>query len=559
MKLSAVIWGFVLVCALPAFSGEKTKSFMDVKYEGTAMEPADTSLISWTAEQHEAELKEIRNRAKRSISSSDGADLESEIVKHPKYKAFRDEILAIQNAAGFDAFIKKTEADLQGIDTAYATNKSVANQEVAYQFFAAQLVPIACMRGITFRVIPLAEKSKLIQSRLVTMMLSTATNLDIYAPTKQWTAAFDYFTQPYDGIIMFNEGVDLQDHLALNCAPMLVKSIERIKRLNFSNPIVFDRKMFYGDRSFNPKDQNGAQKMVTDYPAGKTAFPDGLDRYKRLGEGEQHFSLAMKYQALSFVHFFRAYRVKDLFRAATTLGFLYGIDRGLPGISDINGVTMQEKRNALFKFPTLYTSYPDAATWTKKSLDMLSLSVDQLEAAWVHLQKQPDNETFVLNPGFFRGSVRNIGKNVAYWKAMVKGEAELSSRFTGEVVRVNLPSFYNYPPADLKKFLPYDYRDENDKDANGKQITRTDPIPAGMKIFEVVHGKPGTAPQIKQTAKRETFRNYRFGEPERWDGSVWQQILPGLTSPEDVGRRVRVISQSWGGNLIQLPLGVVAD
>ncbi len=67
MKLSAVIWGFVLVCAIPAFSGEKTKSFMDVKYEGTAMEPADTSLISWTAEQHEAELKEIRNRAKRSI------------------------------------------------------------------------------------------------------------------------------------------------------------------------------------------------------------------------------------------------------------------------------------------------------------------------------------------------------------------------------------------------------------------------------------------------------------------------------------------------------------
>ena len=416
-----------------------------------------------------------------------------------------------------------------------------------YRYFAAQILPFRCLKGITYRFTPLAESSGVVDSRLVSMMYQLSEEIQIFAPktsdlpTDEQRAAssenkehnlsqavFDYMTQPYEGAVLFSEGYELQQHLMNSCYGELDKAASRIEKIDLSQPIVWDNKMFYGIG----------------------VFPDDLDRYKLIGEGERHLSLAMKHMGMHSIAFFRSYSINDYFKLQTELSRLFVNDAFQEGVLNvfnnsgfrsIEGVDQKKRSDLINSYKSTFIRYDEGATTMQLAYGHLSRAVQELNLTWDEVKDKPQNSSRVLDPAFFAGFRRGNDATFQNWARLTSGSAvPMHSRVTDRVVTVNLKNFYYNPPKDLKKLLPTQF--------DGEQ-PRFKPHSNKVYVWDASAMKNADAP-----SKYQEYRNFSYHQAKEWDLATYKLLFPELKSSSEIPDAIRTFTQARGGGAATLGL-----
>lgn len=438
--------------------------------------------------------KEAIDRAGRKIASVQ--DFEKRLSK--EYKEFRKVFLNLKDVKEIDPLIAKLEKEYDS----YPTDLKLA---------AAQIIPLKHFKGMIYRVRGVVEKSKMLHSQLLTGVMNLANNVETYFPDQEAGVLFDYAALPYDGVVQFKQSKDIQIHLTENVYPALDKAAKRIQELDLSQEVVLDNKLFYGDSSFT----------------------DELDRYRLIGKAEQHLMLHRRNRGLAALCRNNAYNGNGLVDLVSDIGKLYGVDGFKSQVlhKDVNGVTLQDQAKEIKKKKNLFTLNSDGQTLMNKSFNHLKESIYQLDLAWQEANSRKNSSGYVINADAFTARERGIGKSIEIYKQIVAGPIELHSRISKEIVTVDLPAFYHNAPSDLKVLLPTEFDD------GPKERTIS------------IKNKEGKSVNV-------SYYNYYRGRPIGWNGKAYSTIFPNAKDREDLTRTSRIVSQSWGGEMVGAALKV---
>ncbi|MGZ3772818.1 MAG: hypothetical protein ACXVCY_07785 [Pseudobdellovibrionaceae bacterium] len=521
----------------------KATQVKEPQFKGNTDGIANAVSVPYSQEDYSKEMSAAQKRAGRSIAAA--ANYEAAMSE--KLKKLRADILSVKTADELDRKINALSLDYDIIDKSDIANgvtkkSPYKGDDRDYRYYAAQMIPLQCLKGIVWKFTPLAEKSGVIESRLVSTVFRLSQSMQILTPqvddilseearsqSKEKNESnisksiFDYLTQPYDAAVLFTEGYDLQDYMMNSCYSALRKSAERIERLDLTTPVVWDNKMYFGVGT----------------------FPDDLDRYKLIGEAERHFSLAMKNAGMHFISFFRAYSIDGFFKMRTEIGKLYVQDE-FPsifsqGFQSIDGVTLQKKTSVINNYTDTFVLYADGANYlTNFSWPHLVRAIQELNLTWTEVMDKPENLRMVLNPGFLTGFHRGVDETLKTWLRVIDGKAALHSRLTDRTVLFDLHNFYVHPVKDLKLFLPTKFDTASEKMLDNK--------------FRTFMAEEGNKKPSKAPSKFHKYRNWYHGEPMKWNLASWQILFPELSSDKEIPLFLRTMDQSWGGSFMALPL-----
>ena len=151
------------------------------------------------------------------------------------------------------------------------------------------------------------------------------------------------------------------------------------------------------------------------------------------------------------------------------------------------------------------------------------------------MKSRPVSEAYFKDTSGILPFQRTIKARFDNLKYMIGGSRKIASVITREEVLVNLPAWYDESscPKDLKKLFGIaPFRDE--------------------KKDEFISDKEITIDEQKVTLP--PFRNYLKGSSINWDLSQYSQIFPGVMNGQQLIDSARILSQSWGGGLIAMPL-----
>ena len=451
-------------------------------------------------------LKAAKERSTRKVASTTGIDYEGQMSDD--LKEIRNKIIALKSPKEIETFLK----------TYLAEQKFVTLQPDA-KLLMAQLIPLQSFRGIVYRLAPLAAKTNITHSILLSFVMRQAAEMRVYFPTEQANALFDYLTQPFDGVVQFHEGEQFQAYLSDTVYPLAVHSTDVIRAISVDKPMVWDNKILYSDI---------------------TSAIDTQDRYTLIGAAEKAALVSAKHMGLHFLTAFRSYSVKNVMQMSKEMGSLYGIDGFTTAIlpnGTVDGVNAME-RTGVFKrdkYKQTFRLYPDGGDWMKRSFYHMKEATKYLRIAWDEVKDKPAAENFLLNPIFFTGFNRQISNHLAALEEIIKGPTKIKSRMTGETITVDLKGFYMNPPKDLKSLLPTNF----DTPKNGK--------------FKNIKVKLGT----NNSAGTVEYYNYSFGRPTDWNKDAYKALFPGIKKGSDVQTAARIMAQSWGGVVLAGPLRAV--
>ncbi len=397
----------------------------------------------------------------------------------------------------------KTATDLQKFLDELDANYDKSPRDV--QFLASVLGLLRPFQGFVYRVEPLASRSKLLHSQLITEVRSFASSYRVYFPTEQWDAGFEYVTRSA-GLPEIKHENELQNFVDTAIRPALLKAAGRIDRLfpAKSNPpmIVWDNQ----------------------FVMGTAQFQDDLDRYVLIGDAEAQAIIAsLKFSTASAL-MATAYQAEGLVDLAKSLGKLYGFDafsfksEGVTEEERVATILRHQKKDPFWKLrvdgAVLIGSYQ-----MRSALKHLRDAANRGALAWIAVKDQPANEERGLNPGLVAPFNRRIGLAINDIRALLKGEATLRSGVTGMPVTVNLPAFFENPPSNLSELLPTDFTKEKKVDT---------------KVLR---------------------RDYYAGRGSQWNLDAYRKLFPKLTKQSEVTDFNRILSQTWGGAVLAAPMG----
>lgn len=422
----------------------------------------------------------------------------------PAFRTFRDEFLAIRNAAELDALLGRIE-----------TNYNRYPNDV--KFFAAQLAQLKVFRGIVYRLRPVFENhNRSVHSVAVTQLKTIASMLRIYLPTPQWEAGFEYLTVPSPRDAQneqFHTVADFQEFLMAYGIPSMMRAKGRLVRL-FENrgdhPYVWDNKLYYGTGS----------------------FADDLDRYRSYDYPEMSATIGSIDLSIHSALMFCAYNMDDLLNVSEALGRLAGINGFMPGVE--LGVSAKDRTQVIKRYPNFLTLKNSPEGFGRdlmgRAYNALSEAVSAFDTAWIAIDARGGSpeEFAVLDPAQYAPSRRYINSRLNNMKAMVAGATTLRSPVTGETARFDLRNFYSAPPADLKLLLPINFD-------NG----------------------PRTRSVTSESGRSLEYRNYFRGRATGWKITNWSPYAPDLTQPAQVAKTLRVVRHNWGSEYVAAPLDFV--
>jgi hypothetical protein len=419
------------------------------------------------------------------------------------------------------------------------------------QLLAAQLLLLRPMRGFVARAKRIFDSSegnaRLAHAWAVTALRATAAGIDVYFPGEHapmWQAFFDYMVEPYYATWEPNKNKDLdpkspcadysqwlknncdirngaryQAWLFLEVLPRLNDLHRTLKTMNLeSKPIYADTKILFGDAEFESH----------------------KDRFLRLGEAERFLLLSGTQAAISAIYGLEAYHLDGFFESLDTVAKNYGFNATFQTTNATAEKRFNSIRNNhkfLFKFKSDYEDFAKANM--RASYNALKTSMQNSYLAWLYLKARENDASArdnlidprlvapfqrILNTGFNNAfAIVNINDS---FMDVAKGDV-VSAIYNGEKVTVKLKEFFiNNPPKNLQNFFPTQFEGKSDRYSH---------LPANFE-------KP---------------RDYREGNPAEWNYGVYGQYFEGVGSAKDVKRTARILSQSWGGFLLGLPIAMV--
>ena len=302
-------------------------------------------------------------------------------------------------------------------------------------------------------------------------------------------------------------------------------------------PVIWDNKLVYG----------------------RDSIRDNIDRFVKIGETERQIDLARLWGNVHDLQVFCAYNLNDIFAVSEKMGKLVGVNgfaapavgavaagvatlRTIVGAIDdrdllnspIQGAPMLDRAAALRSFGSFLTmrdpAMLDDKTGALYALRQLvthySNAYDALKIRDAALNGQKDDywgsrtdRSLAFDRPF------KLGLEEA--KAIVNKAGPLVSAVTGETVEIDLPGSYMHGPKDLKDLLPVEK-------AGSVNSSRLVPV----KLAD------GSSVMV---------RNYLFRSAEAWNEEKYRPFLKPLGTG-DTGDAVRILSQSWIGSVVHLPL-----
>ncbi len=443
------------------------------------------SVYPWmTKEDLTKSKKAARTRAKRKIASLN--DISEEAMSE-KFRDFRDQFLKITKKEEIEMFLNKMD-------------KEYDSYPDDLKFFAAQMIPFRAFKSFSYKMYPLLRKEKITHSMIVSRVLDFASFMRINLPTEQWDAGFRFASEPFTADQeRFESAEELQKYIGEVVYPEALKAAQRIEKLSFKDQkIAWDHKLFYGTASFS----------------------DNFKRYRYLGEAERVGALAGLHEGMAWMKRFTAYNVKGSMKLAKHLGTLVGIDSFF---SKVDGVTAKKVKEVFSKeeHKDLYTLLPNGKADLKVAFQHLRESARLGIIAWYEVKDRPANELDALNSMIIDPFRDRIDRGAETLEKIVEGPTKLRSDVTGELLLVDLPSFYENPPKDLKDLLPTKFE-------GGKKTIKKD------------------LPTKEGRAKRVRYRNYFYGRAVSWDVKAYQKLFPEIKKGEDISKATRILNQSAG-------------
>lgn len=489
-----------------------------------------------TDEQYEAEKKAVKN-VKRSVAKIDNID--ENVALSPEFRQIRDVMIGGKNhTLEKSALTLSIKPQAQGIQTADDLAKLIddldnddyfsvrtasgAIQKTAKtlpedaQFLAALLVGMKPFRAITVRAKPLIEDYKFLHAMVLTSLRMTSSGINVFLPTPQWQAGFKYITEPYAGLTEKNF-IPSDEHfrafIAKEVIPVNQRTIARLAALDFKKPIFFDNKIAYATANF---------------------VADG-DRFIQLGEAERRTVLSSAFLTQSALYSTISYSWKGLFGALqNTMTRVYGFEQ----VFDVEGATakrrteiIRQQRSTLFRKEDRV-----AKEYMPSAYKSLREGLRQTELAWEQIQKDSSGSVAASNlfdPQAFMPFARLMNTGVDNLKRAVGGQPIVSAVVQGEVIRFDMAKFFGgeTSPESLLDFLPVRFEEGCKKF-----------VPSGRCV----------SPAAK--ASKIEYRNYSEGSPIGWKLDTYQKYFPDMKNQKDVQTAARILSQSWGGWIIGIPL-----
>ncbi len=447
-----------------------------------------------------SELKSNRKKANARSGERKLANTISEEMMSSEYRSFRDRYLkTVKDSQGYHKLLTDLEKDY---------DKHPAD----LKYIAARMKPIQSMRGVLYRLTKVMKREQVTHSYFLTVVRRLVGQMRLYFPYDHADATFEYFAKPYlvDGKVVkeFKSIEEFQSYLAGPVYEMLAESARRISSMDFSkSKVIWDNQILNGSES----------------------FVDDVARYRILGEAERNASMFRLHRGMAFLTRFAAYNQEKILEYTKDMGKLYGVDGFL---SEVDGAPSYKRVKVANKkkYKKLFELHEEGQDWMKQSFNHVKESVKYLRIIHDELKDRPSNSFQRINPIRVAAWEREINSGLDTLEAVVSGVTELRSPITGEVIKVNLPEFYNNPPKNLKNLLPINWDTEN------KDIE----TPWKRNVFRA--GK-----KIKRSI---TYRNYYWGRATEWNAKGYKRYFPSIKDNKDIPRHIRIFRQSMGASTV---------
>lgn len=494
-------FGMALVFSATAFAAGKT-----AKQEYKNLHIPEIQEASFNDPEFMQERKEW-SKLKRKLASNmafNGGDLSNDLQK------LREEWLKCKNGDEVEALLKKS----------YQNYNSYSEDA---KYFLAQMHTALPFRGIVWRLRPLFENSKGFlgnKSTHVTAVQAvrgSITALKMLLPTKQTDAAIQYFTEPsveMSKADQFQTVAEFQNFMMEKFTPILKDSIVKLEGMTKGSSqkvFVWDNKMAFG----------------------RATFEDDIQRYVGNGPAELHFVIAAMYRAHHDILVYCAYNMDHSIKIAGEMGSHLGVDSTIfrsrkedLGLTDKERIEILKKASQKNRFLELrnYEGSNYGSNLMKVAYKSLKNSVVYFERSYQYLQGRDSSGAMGMNPVLFQPELNpNLEKGIKNMQAVVSGVSEVRDPVTGDTVTINLPAFYNNPPANLSVLMASGFEDG--------------------QIQKSIKNKSGETLVV---------RNYLHGRSIAWDNSAWKQYVPSAEgkSAGYMAEAHRVIQYSFGTSMV---------
>ncbi len=437
------------------------------------------------------------------------ANIDDESEMSPLLKKYRDRMVEA-----------KVPADIDAILSDYQSTEKFDQFPYDLKFYAAMLAPYQTMRGLVYRLAPVAEKQRITHSALLTSVLNLVSNVRVFTPQKNAEALMEYLVQPYKTangkvVSQFKTFAEFQDYLTNVVYQSVLEASVRLKTLGEINGrVVWDNKI----------------------GTGPDSYKDNWKRYRYFYEVDRNMSLLSLNLGMSYLKSLSSYDVENVLDLVKEQGKLYGVDGFLWGQED--GVSAYDRTKLLYsKFgfknckadARFKKEYKKLFTLRKNGKDDMHIaflhlneSVRLLRIVWEDLRGRSEDEKAIINPSKVLPWEKDVDRNLDILESAMEGPIMARSRVTGETATVDIPTMYSNPPADMKVFLPYCFNLDS---------------------------------KTMKTAEGIKYRNFHYGEAKKWRVNKFKMYYPDLKTDDDVFRAARVFNQ-LGGKWVQLmPFG----
>ncbi|MBS1964148.1 MAG: hypothetical protein JST04_18190 [Bdellovibrionales bacterium] len=511
------------------------KTVAKTTVKSTPAGPAPEVMPPPSAEEYQAAIAAAEERGGRKVATTESRN---------ETTNFSDSFIALRKRV----FAAKTPEDLHSIlrdldnDAFYNTLGDDA------KFAAAQMAPLIAFNGFFNRAIDWIEPTPITRLGAVATLRAVGAGVMTYLPTDQWKAGMKYLTVPNTGTgkPITNE-LEFHDFLNNEVRPKLGKARDRLHALNFANKTVyFDAKIFYADADF---------------------FSD-QDRFIRMGEAERHAALSNVHYALSSLCSLNAYNLNGLFSAIDTLSKKFGYGSAFrynPEVTTdrvrFDVLRAQNNRTGLFDLRE------GGQGWMNSAYADLKWAVAEASYSWAELRRrQNDESTFgnLLDPRGTTPIARMMTTglhNLSYVTTVDKtysNTAKDGSKVDGvtsavvsnESAKIDLASFYHSAPKSLVDLFPL--KDGFDTAPYNRTMT--------VEIVDKDGKSVLNAKGEKTWSKPKPYHDFTAGRAIKWDVKKYETLFPELKglSEKDAQKRIpqiaRVLSQSWGGWLVGMPM-----
>lgn len=451
-----------------------------------------------------------------------------------------------------------TVADLEALVDNANNPKIYDELKPDAQFIAAALAATAPTRSLAYRARPLFNRSNLIHAVAITSLRGINTGINVFAPTMQWKAGFNYFTFPVG-----------KTYYKLSPEKLTSKDLSPKDRQNtfieneaeawaYVNYEVLPALDLYINRISALITSLGEQSFFIDARLAKStgsSFAEAQDRFFKIGRSELNLILSNLLYNRSSLKSTLAYRWTGLFDIIEKMAQVYGFNT----LFNPAFATAEKRNLAIMKGNKNFLTFRESngASFMEASYNDLRESIRIGHMAWTSASKANDNfspgvinpilDPRVINPyqRVINRSFNNLYSATGLLTANNSNDKIVSATNENSSVQFKLYDFYHGPsiPRDLKKFFPTNYQGGEDE-FTAKNTSDTELA----NLINEAH---------KNSNIKFNVRNYLKGAPNQWDIDEYKKYFPEVKDSQGVINAAQVLSEAWGGWIIGLPLNAV--